>query len=84
MPSNRQSRVAGRVDTGLHAIAGPVRKERAPETDRGGKPGLTPDRPLIARLHHMRRNLIAVYCAGAALATLVAANSAMAATWIRR
>jgi hypothetical protein len=32
----------------------------------------------------MRRNLIALYCAGAALATLVAANSAMAATWIRR
>lgn len=32
----------------------------------------------------MRRNLIALYVAGAAVATLVAANSAVAATWIRR
>jgi hypothetical protein len=32
----------------------------------------------------MRRNLIALYVAGAALATLVAANGAVAATWIRR
>lgn len=32
----------------------------------------------------MRRNLIALYVAGAAIATLVAANGAMAATWIRR
>lgn len=32
----------------------------------------------------MRRKLIALYVAGATVATLVAANSAVAATWIRR
>jgi hypothetical protein len=32
----------------------------------------------------MRSKLIALYVAGAAVATLVAANGAMAATWIRR
>jgi hypothetical protein len=32
----------------------------------------------------MRPKLIALYVAGAALATLVAANAAVAATWIRR
>jgi hypothetical protein len=32
----------------------------------------------------MRRRLLALYIAGATVATLVAANSAMAATWIRR
>lgn len=32
----------------------------------------------------MRRNLIALYVAGAAIATLIAANGAVAATWIRR
>jgi hypothetical protein len=32
----------------------------------------------------MRRNLTALYVAGAAIATLVAANGAFAATWIRR
>ena len=31
----------------------------------------------------MRRNLIALYVAGAAIATLVAASGAAAATWIR-
>ena len=63
----------------------PIRKESAPDTDRGGKPGLTPDRPLYAEvIHEMRSKLIALYVAGAAVATLVAANGAMAATWIRR
>ncbi len=32
----------------------------------------------------MRRNLIAIYVTGAAIAALVAANGAFAATWIRR
>ncbi len=32
----------------------------------------------------MRRNLTALYVAGAAVAMLVAANGALAATWIRR
>ncbi len=32
----------------------------------------------------MRSKLIALYVAGAAVAALVAANGAMAATWIRR
>jgi hypothetical protein len=32
----------------------------------------------------MRRHLIALYVAGATVATLVAANAAVAATWIRR
>lgn len=32
----------------------------------------------------MRRNLLALYVAGAAVAALVAANGAFAATWIRR
>jgi hypothetical protein len=32
----------------------------------------------------MRRHLIALYMAGAAVATLVAVNSAAAATWTRR
>jgi hypothetical protein len=32
----------------------------------------------------MRRNLLALYVAAAAVATLVAANGAFAATWIRR
>jgi len=32
----------------------------------------------------MRSKLIALYVAGAAIATLVAANAAVAATWIRR
>jgi len=60
-------------------------KESILDTDRGGKPGLTPDRPLYTeRLHHMRRHLIALYVAGATVATLVAANAAVAATWIRR
>ena len=32
----------------------------------------------------MRRHLIGLYVLGATLATLVAANGAVAATWIRR
>jgi hypothetical protein len=32
----------------------------------------------------MRRSLVALYVTGAAIATLVAANGAFAATWIRR
>lgn len=32
----------------------------------------------------MRRHLIALYVTGAAVASLVVANSAVAATWIRR
>ncbi len=32
----------------------------------------------------MRRKLIALYMAGASIATLAAANGAVAATWIRR
>jgi hypothetical protein len=32
----------------------------------------------------MRSKLIALYVAGAAVATLVAANAAVATTWIRR
>lgn len=32
----------------------------------------------------MRRHLIAVYVTAAMIATLVAANAAVAATWIRR
>jgi hypothetical protein len=32
----------------------------------------------------MRRHLIALYMAGAAVATLVVVNSAAAATWTRR
>ena len=60
-------------------------KESHPDTDRGGKPGLTPECPLYAEvIHHMRRHLIAVYVLGATVATLVAANAAVAATWIRR
>ena len=63
----------------------PTHKESAPDTDRGGKPGLTPDRPLYAEvIQQMRSKLTALYVAGAAIAMLVAANGAMAATWIRR
>lgn len=63
----------------------PIHKESAPDTDRGGKPGLTPDRPLYLEvIHDMRSKLIALYVAGAAVAALVAANGAMAATWIRK
>lgn len=32
----------------------------------------------------MRRHLLTLYVAGAAVATLVVANSAVAATWTRR
>ena len=65
-------------------------REQVPEirnplrgADRGGKPGLTPECPPAGSLY-MRRNLLALYVAGAAVAALVAANGAFAATWIRR
>ena len=62
-----------------------IGKEPNRDTDRGGKAGPhTGLSPSVERLHHMRRNLIALYVAGAAIATLVAANGAVAATWIRR
>lgn len=54
-------------------------------TDRGGKTGPhTGQASLRRKVYHMRRNLTALYVAAAAIATLVAANAAVAATWIRR
>lgn len=61
----------------------PKSQAAAPSTERGNKPGLTGSFPL-PKGYKMRRHLLALYMAGAAVATLVVANSAVAATWTRR
>lgn len=62
----------------------PSRKESDLGTDRGAKPGSNRIVPSTKGIPHMRRHLIALYVAGATVASLVAANGALAATWIRR
>jgi hypothetical protein len=63
--------------------ASPNLKQAIPDTERGNKPGLTGSFPL-RKGYKMRRHLLALYVAGATVATLVVANSAVAATWTRR
>ena len=84
MPSSAQSRFAkgGSVSAARHPRP-QISSTTPPDTERGNKPGLTGSFPL-RKGYKMRRHLLALYVAGAAVATLVAANSAVAATWTRR